>query len=85
MLLLAAHQSTVSPTEIYVAQRGAVYPQPIIVFDESGNVLRAWGNTTIAFSNNEWGVHGMQLQQSDEGTFLIGKRTLWLMIFMLFK
>lgn len=68
----AAVDSTVYPTEIYVAQRSAAYPEPIMVFSEDGVILRSWGNDTVSFIDNEWGVHGIQLQfDTPNGTVLI--------------
>ncbi len=65
-----AVDTTVSPTEIYVAQRGSAFPQPIIVYDEAGNILRSWGNDSISFIDGEFGVHGIELQYTRNGTFL---------------
>jgi len=49
--------------EIYVSQRGTIYPQPILVFDGSGALLRSWGADSISNggTNGTWGGHGLNL------------------------
>lgn len=48
-------------SEVYVAQRSTNYPQPVLVFDKEGNLLRTWGNDTISKSGGSWGVHGLNV------------------------
>ncbi len=48
--------------EVYVTQRSAAYPQPILVFDLEGNLLRTWGNTTISHDAGGWGLHGLNFE-----------------------
>ena len=49
--------------EIYVSQRGTIFPQPILVFDGSGALLRSWGADSISNGgkNGTWGGHGINL------------------------
>ncbi len=60
---------TLATPEIYVAQRSAEYPQPILVYDYQGQLLRAWGNGTISFIGGEFGVHGICLQFTPTGKY----------------
>lgn len=49
---MAILPSGVNGKEIHVAQRGT-YCDPVVVFDENGNVLRTWGATNVT------SVHGL--------------------------
>ena len=47
--------------EVHVIQRGPLMP-PLLVFDESGKLIRTYGNGTITFANGTWGSHGLNIR-----------------------
>jgi hypothetical protein len=57
-------------SEIYAAQRGLAYPQPILVFNKEGDLLRSFGAGQIAKDSGSWGVHGLSFDVVNGAGFL---------------
>jgi len=51
--------------EVYVAQRGANLTQPILVFNETGDLVRSFGADSIARdTTGTWGCHGLSVKST---------------------
>jgi hypothetical protein len=51
--------------EVYVAQRGGNLSQPILVFNETGDLVRTFGGDSIARDGTgTWGCHGLSVRSS---------------------
>ena len=51
--------------EVYIAQRGGNLSQPILVFNETGDLVRAFGGDSIARDDTgTWGCHGLSVRSS---------------------
>ena len=53
-------------TEIYIAQRGPNVSEPILVFNEAGELLRSFGSSNIErdAQSGSWGCHGLSVKSS---------------------
>lgn len=50
-------------SEVYIAQRGPNLTQPILVFNEAGDLVRSFGGDSIARdASGAWGCHGLSVR-----------------------